>query len=105
MPVIYLYDLNFGPYHHLGLLFMIAFCIVAGVILQFIYLRSGSIFPVALMHEMLNISGTFFFVFVVQEEYRYFIDGATGLIGLIILSVIAYGCYRKFPKRKQSLLK
>ena len=32
-PMIYLYDLNFGKHHHVGLIFMITFCILAGIIL------------------------------------------------------------------------
>jgi len=95
-PMIYLYDLNFGPHHHLGLIFMIIFCILSGIILQFIYFKSRSIYSVALMHGMLNISGSFIFIFSVKSEYRYFVDGATGMIGITILLVIAYLCYRRF---------
>ncbi len=96
-PMIYLYDLNFGKHHHLGLLFMIAFCILAGIILQFMYVKSNSIYAVSLMHGMMNISAGLIFLFTVKEEYRYFIDGGTGLTGLTILFVIAVICYRKFP--------
>lgn len=96
-PMIYFYDLNFGENHHLGLIFMIIFCILAGIILQYIYEKSNSIYSVALMHGMLNISGTFIFLFSVTKEHRYFIDGGTGIIGLLILLIIAYLCYRKFP--------
>lgn len=96
-PMIYLYDLNFGTHHHFGIIFMILFCILAGIILQFIYARSHSIYAVALMHGMLNIAGTFVVTFTVQSKYRYFIDGATGIIGLIILSIIASICYKKHP--------
>ncbi|MBU5468458.1 CPBP family intramembrane metalloprotease [Virgibacillus sp. MSJ-26] len=96
-PMIYLYDLNFGPHHHLGLIFMIIFCILSGIILQFIYYKSRSIYSVALMHGVLNISGSFIFIFSVKSEYRYFVDGATGMIGITILLFLAYMCYRRFP--------
>jgi len=99
-PMIYLYDLNYGPHHHLGLIFMIVFCILAGVILQFIYFKSQSIFSVALTHGMLNIAGGFIFTFTVKSEYRYFIDGAVGLVGLSILFFIALICYQKFPNQQ-----
>lgn len=96
-PMIYLYDLNFGPHHHLGVIFMIIFCTLSGIILQFIYNKSCSIYSVSLMHGVLNISGSFIFIFSVKSEYRYFVDGATGMIGITILLVIAYLCYRRFP--------
>ena len=95
-PMIYFYDLNFGKNHHLGLIFMIIFCVLAGIILQYIYEKSKSIYSVALMHGMLNISGTFIFYFSVTQEHRYFIDGGTGVIGISILLIIAYlSIYRK----------
>lgn len=103
-PMIYLYDLNFGHHHHLGLVFMIVFCVLVGIILQFIYYKSHSIFSVALMHGMLNITGGFIFAFSVKNEYRYFIDGATGIIGLIILFILACICYRRFPVQQDNLV-
>lgn len=105
-PMIYFYDLNFGENHHLGLIFMTTFCVLSGIILQYIYKKSNSIYSVALMHGMLNISGTFIFYFTVTKEHRYFIDGGTGIVGLLILLIIAYLCYRRFPvKQKNSLIK
>lgn len=101
-PMIYFYDLNFGKNHHLGLIFMIVFCVLAGIILQYIYEKSNSIYSVALMHGMLNVSGTFIFFFSVTEEHRFFIDGGTGVIGLFILLIIAYLCYRKFPVKQKT---
>ena len=101
-PMIYLYDLNFGQHHHLGLIFMIIFCVLAGIILQFVYYKSHSIFSVALMHGMLNITGAFIFAFSVKSEYRYFVDGATGLVGLTILFIIAYICYQRFRVQQDS---
>src|SRR5699024_4880653 len=96
-PMIYLYDLNFGTHHHVGLLFMILFCIVLGIILQFVYQRSQSIYTVALMHGMLNIAASFIVIFSVESEYNYFIDGGTGIIGICMLSLVAYVCYKRFP--------
>ncbi|MEK5070109.1 CPBP family intramembrane glutamic endopeptidase [Sporosarcina sp. FSL K6-1508] len=101
-PMIYFYDLNFGKNHHLGLIFMIVFCVLAGIILQYIYEKSNSIYSVALMHGMLNVSGTFIFFFSVTEEHRYFTDGGTGIVGLFILLIIAYLCYRKFPVKQKT---
>lgn len=101
-PMIYFYDLNFGENHHLGLIFMTIFCILAGIILQYIYEKSNSIYSVALMHGMLNVSGTFVFYFSVTKEHRYFIDGGTGIIGLFILLIIAYLCYRRFPVKQKT---
>lgn len=103
-PMIYFYDLNFGDNHHPGLIFMIFFSILAGIILQFIYEKSNSIYSVALMHGMLNISGTFIYSFSVKSEYRYFIDGGTGIIGLLVLLIPAYLCYCKFPVQQLSKL-
>ena len=101
-PMIYFYDLNFGKNHHLGLVFMMIFCILAGIILQYIYEKSNSIYSVALMHGMLNVSGTFIVYFSVTKEHRYFIDGGTGIIGLFILLIIAYLCYRRFPVEQKT---
>ena len=102
-PMIYFYDLNFGKNHHLGLIFMILFCVLAGIILQYIYEKSKSIYSVALMHGMLNISGTFIFFFSVTEEHRYFMDGGTGIVGLLILLPIAVICYRRFPVKPKTV--
>lgn len=96
-PMIYFYDLNFGPHHHLGFVFMTIFCVLTGIILQYMYYKSGSILTVSLMHGMLNITGTFIFAFIVINEYQYFIDGPTGIIGLTILFMIAVFCYKRFP--------
>lgn len=81
---------------------MIVFCVLAGIILQYIYEKSNSIYSVALMHGMLNVSGTFIFFFSVTEEHRYFTDGGTGIVGLFILLIIAYLCYRKFPVKQKT---
>ena len=70
---------------------------LTGIILQYMYYKSGSILTVSLMHGMLNITGTFIFAFVVINEYQYFIDGPTGIIGLTILFMIAVFCYKRFP--------
>ncbi|MBB4825889.1 membrane protease YdiL (CAAX protease family) [Sporosarcina luteola] len=99
-PMIYFYNLNFGNHHHLGILFMTIFCILAGIILQYFYEKSNSIYSVALMHGMLNISGNFIFLFSVEKEHRYFIDGGTGIIGIIILLPIAYFCYKHFQVKE-----
>jgi uncharacterized protein len=96
-PIIYFYDWNYGKNHHLGLVFMIIFCVLSGVILQYIFVKSGSIFSVSLMHGILTIAGLFIFKFSVVSEHRYFVDGGTGIVGLTILLVIALICYRKFP--------
>ena len=55
------------------------------------------------MHGMLNISGTFIFFFSVTEEHRYFIDGGTGIVGLLILLPIAVICYRRFPVKPKTV--
>lgn len=96
-PMIYLYDLNYGKHHHLGLLFMIVFCVLLGIIMQYIYTKSGSVFSVALAHGMLNVAGGFIHSFVITDEYHYFLYGATGLIGLSLLLIGAIYCYRRFP--------
>lgn len=100
-PMIYFYDANFGTHHNVGLLFMIVFCILAGIILQYIYQQSQSIFSVALMHGMLNKAGGFIVTFSVPGEYRYFIDGTTGVVGISMLLIIAVFCYVSFPINRE----
>ena len=69
----------------LGILLMILFCIPAGVILQYVYLKSGSIFVVALCHGSLNSTTTAFMDFLMNEEkIDPIIHGSTGIIGIII---------------------
>ncbi len=97
LPMI-LMGLNYPSNPILGILFMIIFCISWGIILQYFYRKSKSIFSVGLAHGIMNWAGTTVMLFlVVKDKMNMFLEGPTGIIGLFIVSIIAVYCYLKYP--------
>ncbi len=77
---------------------MIIFCVIWGIILQYFYQKSGSIFSVGLAHGIMNWTGTTVMLFlVVEDKMNMFLEGPTGIIGLLIAALVAFYCYLKYP--------
>lgn len=90
-----LMGLNYPSSPFLGLFMMILFCIPVGIILYYFYRRCGSIVSVALCHGVLNqTASTINMLFVDTETLQPMIHGPTGIIGIIIIAIIAFILYR-----------
>ncbi len=97
LPMI-LMGLNYPSKPILGIPFMIIFCVIWGIILQYFYQKSGSIFSVGLAHGIMNWTGTTVMLFlVVEDKMNMFLEGPTGIIGLLIAALVAFYCYLKYP--------
>lgn len=80
----------------IGLFVMTLWCIPTGILLYYIYCRSGSVVTVALVHAVMNQTApTINMLFVEMDEMQPLIHGPTGLIGIFVFSVIAFVLYRK----------
>jgi membrane protease YdiL (CAAX protease family) len=88
--------LNYPNIHPiLGVLLMILLCIPLGIIIQYYYVKSKSIFVAALAHAALNKSAMSMSFMLSSESYDTTLYGPTGIIGIIILSITAFILYRK----------
>lgn len=97
LPMI-LMGLNYPTNPILGILFMIIFCISWGIVLQFLYQKSGSIYAAGLAHGIMNWMATTVMLFlVIENKMNMFLEGPTGVIGLIIAGIVAFYCYIKYP--------
>ncbi|WKZ38339.1 MAG: CPBP family intramembrane metalloprotease [Anaerolineales bacterium] len=97
LPMI-LMGLNYPTNPTLGILFMVIFCVSWGIIIQFIYQASGSIFSAALAHGIINWTGTTVMLFLVEEnKINMFLEGPTGIVGLIVVAPVAFYCFQIYP--------
>ena len=91
---------NYPDHPLLGHLIWVPFCIAFGIILQTVYVRSRSIFPTALCHGLTNqFAMLTLSVFAVQSRFIDLLDGPAGVVAVVILTVPAVWCYRRFPLR------
>jgi membrane protease YdiL (CAAX protease family) len=96
-PFIFL-GLDYPTHPMVGHLLWIPFCICFGIILQTLYVRSGSIFPVALAHGITNqVCALTLGIVLVDAQYSDLLDGPAGVVALVILVIPAVYCYRRFP--------
>lgn len=94
---------NYPGHQFTGNLMMILMCIPLGVILQYLYFKSKSIFVPALAHGAINWTSASIGMFVLSnEEYNTMLYGPTGIIGIVVLSVIAIFLYRKMDWEKEN---
>ena len=96
---------NYPDHPLMGHLIWVPFCIAFSIILQTVYVRSRSIFPSALCHGLTNqFAMLTLSVFAVQGRFVDLLDGPAGIVGMVILSVPAIWCYRRFPLRDDAEL-
>jgi len=96
--------LNYPSIHPvLGVLLMIVFCIPLGIIIQYLYKKSNSVFVAALAHAALNKSAMSMSFVLTEENYNTVLYGPTGVIGILVLSLTAFILYRRIDwKSEQS---
>ena len=85
------YGTDYLGFPVLGILAMCVLCIVLGIFMSYVTLRSGSCLPAALAHGMFNGSYSFGIVFSASGGNPFFGPAATGVIGgfaFIIMAVI-----------------
>ncbi len=79
----------------LSIMMIIIICIPLGIIFQYLYVRSNSIFVAALAHGALNrsIMTSSYFLSDVKPETLYY--GPTGLIGILVFGTAAFLLYKR----------
>lgn len=97
--------LNYPNHFFTGIGMMILMCIPVGIIIQYFYFRSKSIFVPILAHAAINKS-TMSMSFVIDKaDYNTFVFGPTGVVGIIIFYVTAIYLYRKIDWQNENPLK
>ena len=95
--------LNYPGRPLIGNIMMILMCIPLGVILQYLYFKSKSIFIPAIAHGVINWTAGNFIMFVLSDEgYNKLIYGPTGIIGIIIFYLVAYLLFDKIDWKKEN---
>jgi len=94
---------NYPDHPILGIFMMILLCIPLGVVFQYLYFKSKSIFVPAIAHGVMNWTAGNFMMFVLSDEtYDKLIYGPTGIIGIIIFYIAAYFLYTKIDWEKEN---
>ncbi len=96
LPVIVMghnYGTDYVGYPWLGILTMIAFCVVLGVIEGYISIKLNSVIPAAMIHSLIN-AGAGLPVYLAKDGYNTLLGPAiTGFVGglpFIVLAVILF---------------
>lgn len=78
------YGTGYPGYPYIGILMMIVFCVLVGIIEGYITLRTDSVLPAAICHSAINGLGSIGILFCNTTEYRMLIGPAyMGIIPLI----------------------
>ena len=97
--------LNYPSVHPLlGILLMIIFCIPIGIINQYFYVKSKSVFVAALAHAALNKSAMTMTFLLSVESYNTLLYGPTGIIGIVIFGIVAIYLYHKVDWKNENTL-
>lgn len=94
--------LNYPTVHPvLGVLLMILFCFPVGIILQYLYKKSKSVFVAALAHAALNKSVMTMSFLLADDSYNTILYGPTGIIGIVIFGIMAFYLFNKVEWRNE----
>jgi len=94
---------NYPGHPILGNIMMMVLCIPVGIILQYLYFKSKSIFVSAIAHGAMNWTASNFIMFVLSDsDYNKLIYGPTGIIGILIFAVTAYFLYNKMDWKTEN---
>jgi membrane protease YdiL (CAAX protease family) len=78
-------------------------CIPMGLIFQYLYAKSRSIFVPGLAHGAMNWTAGNFIMFVVADpDYNKLMYGPTGIIGISIFWIISIILFRKMAWEKEN---
>ena len=87
----------------LGNIMMILMCIPIGVIFQYFYFKSKSIFVPAIAHGVMNwTAGNFIMFLVADKNYDKLIYGPTGIIGIAIFYVVAFFLFSRIDWKTEN---
>lgn len=90
---------NYPGYPIRGIFMMILMCIPLGVIFQYYYIKSGSIFIPMMAHGAVNWTATTFMIFFIDTTaFKALYHGPAGMAGILVFWVIGFFYYRKFKK-------
>ncbi|MBP3284571.1 MAG: CPBP family intramembrane metalloprotease [Clostridia bacterium] len=94
------YSFNYVGYPWLGIFAMCVFCIVVGIFLSYITIKTDSVWPAALAHGALNaIAGIgFYFVADIESINRFWGPTPWGLVGGIGFILLAIWCFIKLKR-------
>ncbi|SHN70526.1 CPBP family intramembrane glutamic endopeptidase [Desulfitobacterium chlororespirans] len=95
------YGTGYWGYPWLGILAMIVFCVVLGIIEGYAFIKLGSVIPAAMIHSVVN-AGAAFPIYLAKDGYNTLLGPAiTGLIGglpFIALALVLFlKCTRQRP--------
>ncbi len=92
---------NYPDHPVKGVLLMILFCLLWSPLFTFIRLRTGSVFPVAILHGTINASTGLAIAYL--QGGSDLTVGVTGLAGLVVLGMVNLGLLmydKRFPIRE-----
>jgi membrane protease YdiL (CAAX protease family) len=82
-------------------LFFIGFCVLAGVVVGWMRLRTGSVWPAVVAHGSLNaVAPAVFLLGDAAAPPNEVLAGITGLVGWVLLAVIGAALLRFAPIRQ-----
>ncbi|NVO19828.1 MAG: CPBP family intramembrane metalloprotease [Bacteroidetes bacterium] len=97
--------LNYPDHLFGGIGMMILLSIPVGIIIQYFYFRSRSIFVAALAHAGLNKSTMTITFILKHDNYNTFLYGPTGVIGLALFYLAAIYLFKKIDWQKENTFK
>ena len=97
--------LNYPNHPIAGVGMMVLLCIPVGVIIQYFYFRSRSIFVAALAHAGMNKSAMSMSFMIDDKHYNTFFYGPTGVIGIVLFWILALYLFRKIDWKNENLLR
>lgn len=96
---------NYPNHPIIGNIMMILMCILMGIILYYAYIKSGNIFVPAIMHGILNqFSSTITTFSIKTSEFSPLLYGSTGLVGIVILSLVALFLIKRIKKLEKNII-
>jgi membrane protease YdiL (CAAX protease family) len=96
--------LNYPGHPVVGIFMMILFAIPVGIIIQYYYFRSKSIFVAALAHASLNKSAMSMSFLLTGDQYNTFLFGPTGVVGIILFFAVAIYLFKKIDWKSENPL-
>lgn len=84
---------NYPQHPQWGVLMMVVVCILMSFIIQYFRVKSGSVIVAAIMHGTCNGVAGLTMIFISLDKYNDLIDGATGLVGILAMLVVALAIF------------